>query len=122
LRGRPRRTTYLYDEDTGRITGAVEAPEWTEQDRAALLGLQQYELTLCPGCGNPKQTAWHADAKPMWEHEGFVCTPCTLRDGKERVYSFVYLDDDPGAPVKPEDLPELQLGVNTIEPTPGGGQ
>jgi hypothetical protein len=115
--------TYLYEDpdDATKVTGTVESPEWTEEDRAALLGLQAYEDTLCPGgCGQPRQIAWHADAQALCDVNQYVCTACTARDGHQRVYTQPYFADEPGAPVKLADLSPLRLGVNTIEPSEGG--
>lgn len=106
----------------------MESPEWTLEDRAALLGLQEYEATLCPGCGQPKQTAWHSDMTGWWKTRQFVCLPCTAQaglgpDGKpvERVFTQHYPDPKAGDLSDPTNLSELQLGVNTIPPSEGGG-
>lgn len=99
----------------------MEAPEWTEEDRAALLGLQRYEETLCPGCGHPKQVAWHSNMTGWWKSDLFVCLACTASagstpDGKpnERIYGRTYPDP---AVTDIDDLPPLQLGQNTVPPT-----
>lgn len=102
------------------MTGTVESPEWLDEDRWALLGLQRYEATLCPGCGEPKQIAWHKDAQQLVDTHEFVCSSCTAKDGQQRVFSMAYFADEPDAPVKLADLSALELGVNTIEPTREG--
>lgn len=103
----------------------MESPEWTDEDRAALLGLQEYESTLCPGCGNPKQHAWHTDMTGWWKSRRFVCLPCTENagegpDGKPVERVFIQSFPDPAAGDL-SDLSELQLGVNTVTPSEGGG-
>lgn len=98
----------------------METPEWTDEDRAALLGLQMYETTLCPGCGHPKQSAWHSDMAGWWESEQFVCLACTAASGEtdgkpnERIYTHTFVDPKAGDLA---DLPPLQIGVNTVAPT-----
>lgn len=118
LRGRMRTVTYLYDDPDhpDRPTGHVSAPEWTEVDRALLLGLGKYEDTLCPGgCGQPRELAWHDwMAGEEFEATKWVCHACTARTGHEVVFSTV-------APVmSPERMamrPPFVLGETTTEPT-----
>ena len=72
LRGRMRQQTLLYDDPQhpDRPTGSVWSPEWTEDDRALLLGLAAHEETLCPGgCGQPKDLAWHDHMDGEYEVE-----------------------------------------------------
>lgn len=115
LRGRMRTVTYLYDDPDhpGRPTGHVAAPEWTDADRALLLGLAQYEATLCE-CGQPRELAWHEWMDGEYEAEKWVCHACTARSGHQVVFSTV------GHEVKPERLamfPPFELGVTTTPPT-----
>lgn len=118
LRGRRPRTTYLY-EDTDhpdRITGALGEPWFTLDDRALLLGLEAYEATLCPGCGQPKELAWHAAVQASWESEDAVCHACTTRAGGSQVaYSRLTTS------VTDEDLatlPPFVWGQTTTTPDP----
>lgn len=122
LRGRIRTTTYLYDdpEKPHRRTGSVTTAEWTEEDRAALLGLEMYEGTLCPGgCGQPRETAWHADAEGEYEAHRFVCHACTARNGRQAV--FTALVAAPTADRVAKFVP-FDLVNTTTEPTPEGAE
>lgn len=126
MRGRRRTTTWLYDDPQhpDRVTGTVEAPEWTEGDRAALLGLQAYESTLCPGCLLPKQVAWHSDMDGWFEAESAVCLACTAKTGtgdaaQEQVYHLVHHTQ---SDLEVAALSPLELGVNTKRPEGGGRQ
>ena len=85
LRGRLRTTIYRYDdpEHPDRVTSTVESPAWTDDDRALLLALADYEATLCPGCGEPKQHAWHSDLDGWYEPEQLVCHACTAQQGQQ---------------------------------------
>jgi len=120
LRGRIRTTTYLYDdpENPERRTGSVTTAEWTEDDRAALLGLEMYEATLCPGCGEPRETAWHADAEGEYEAHPFVCHACTAKQSREAVY--VALTAAPPAE-KVAKFKPFDLLTTTTDPTPHEG-
>lgn len=91
-----------------------------------LLALQMYEGTLCPGgCGQPMQVAWHQEMGELFEGEAYVCAACTAAaraekpDAPERVFSQA--TPDPDRPGSLSDLPPLKFGVNTIEPSKGGG-
>lgn len=122
LRGRIQTTTYLYEdtEHPDRPTGAVRSPAWTEDDRSLLLGLAEYELTLCPGgCGQPRTTAWHADAEGHYEGHTFVCHACTAKAGKQVVFSVLSLA--PPADVVTKFMP-FDLLKTTTEPTPEGAE
>lgn len=115
LRGRCRTQTYLYDDPDhpDRPSGVVESPAYTDDDRSLLLALQAYEESLCSGCGQPKQQAWHSELDGWYEAVDFVCHGCTaLHDGKQQIKHTVRLLDG--------DLPVLapvQPGVNTTPPT-----
>lgn len=111
------RTTYLYDdpEHPERITGTVDNPEWTEEDRALLLALVAYEATLCPGCGQPQHLAWHAHTQEEWDAGALVCHACTAKNGGEEVtYHFPTLFL---APERVAKLPPFEIGKTTTEPT-----
>lgn len=61
---------------------SYEHSPWTDEDRALMLALDLYRSTLCPGCDQPKETAWHPDQDGWWEADPaatFVCHPCTVR-------------------------------------------
>lgn len=77
LRGRHTRTTYVYD-DQGRIAATYTRSPWTTEDRLLLLAYASFKQTLCPGCGQPKKTAWHPDNEGFFEVvEEIVCHACT---------------------------------------------
>lgn len=120
LRGRVRRVTLLYEDldHPDRVTCEIHDPDWSEDDRALLLGLQAYEDTLCPGCGQPKHLAWHDMLADDWMGSGVVCHACTaMEGGTEKPYFFVDLNPDLPQTYLASVTP-LELGVNTTEPTP----
>lgn len=121
LRGRIRTTTYLYDDpaDPGRRTGSVTTAEWTEEDRAALLGLEMYEGTLCPGCGQPQETCWHADAEGEYEAIKFRCHSCEAKQGRQVVYTALTVV--PSAEKVAKFMP-FDLATTTTEPAPEGAE
>lgn len=117
LRGRMRTVTYLYDDPDhpDRPTGHVEAPAWTEADRALLLGLEQHEQTLCPGgCGQPRELAWHEWMDGEYEATKWVCHACTARSGQQVVFSTV---DHAVRPERIAMFEPFELGVTTTPPT-----
>lgn len=121
LRGRIRATTYLYDDPANpeRRTGSVTTAEWTEEDRAALLGLEMYEATLCPGCQEPREVAWHADAEGEYDSRPFVCHGCTAKQGRQAV--FTVLTAAPSAEKVAAFVP-FDLINTTTDPTPEGAE
>lgn len=107
--------TYLYDDPDhpDRITGHLESPDWTDDDRALLLALTQYEASLCPGCGHPVDTAWHSHADGWWEAEKFICYACTAADDGDDKASYTI--SALTAPAD-RDWPVFELGVTTESP------
>lgn len=118
LRGRSIRTTYLYDDpaEPGRCTASVSTPAWTESDRAALLGLEMYESSLCTGCGEPKALAWHSHAEGEYEAEGLVCHGCTARN-ENRQQVLHRITARPTA-AKTAKYPPFDINETTTEPDP----
>lgn len=56
----------------------MESAEWGPEDRALMLAYKAYQDELCPGCGQPKATAWHPDNQGWWDADHEVtCHPCT---------------------------------------------
>jgi hypothetical protein len=85
-------TTYEYD-DQGRVARAYTASAWTEEDRALMLAREQYRAGLCPGCGQPKDTAWHPDNEGWFEvTASFECHACTAlrREGDASAEPVVF--------------------------------
>lgn len=114
-----RQVTYLYDDPAhpDRPSGHIEAREWTEDDRALLLALAEYESTLCTGCGQPKHLAWHADMEGWFEAHSWVCHACTAQQGHEVSYSVPLVDKDLSAE-KRNAMPEFDLMTTVTGPTP----
>lgn len=121
LRGRILTTTYLYEDEAhpARPTRSLVSPAWTEDDRSLLLGLELYESTLCPGCGERRETAWHADAEGEYEGHRFVCHACTAKGRGEQAV-FTVLSRRPTPEVVAKFVP-FDLLNTTTEPTPGEG-
>lgn len=117
-------TVYHYDDEEHpeRVTSSVLVSPWTPEDNALLMGLSQYEETLCPGCKVPKHLAWHSELEG-WFDDGVavVCHSCTARQpepegGKPRK-PVVYR----GAPQLDgafdiTTLPPFRLGETTTSP------
>lgn len=102
LRGRVISTTYEYD-DNGRLIRSYASPAWTSDDRDVLLALEEHESSLCPGCGHPKDWAWHPGlASEGWfeEHE-FTCQACAVMHGAERAVYKTTTDTYPADRARP---------------------
>lgn len=114
LRGRLVVTTYLFDDPDhpDRVTGTVQSPAWTEDDRALMLALERYEASLC-ACGEPRDHAWHRELEGWYEPEKFVCHACSARRGEQVVYTIA-VDEYPYD--KKPALPEFVLGETTSPP------
>lgn len=77
FRGRPTITTYEYDQ-TGQVVRTVTRSAWTDEDRALMLARAQVKRSLCPGCGHPREKAWHPDNDGWFEVEKTItCHACT---------------------------------------------
>jgi hypothetical protein len=91
----------------------VTSPDWLPEDRGALLGLAAHEKSLCPGCGEPKELAWHDDLEDEWDDPiKIVCHSCTSRDGHQAVFAIPRLWE--GAPL--DDLRPFDLETTTTTP------
>jgi hypothetical protein len=116
-------TTYVYDDcdpsspparppgTPARVVSAIQSPAYTPQDLALLLGLQQHEGSLCHGCKQPREVAWHAEMDGWYEPESFVCHACTARnpDGQKAIYTLSVNTRNPSK----GPLPEFVLGKTT---------
>lgn len=60
FRGRPSVEWRDYD-DAGRVVKTVTRSPWTPEDRALMIARQIHHRSLCPGCGMPKDKAWHPE-------------------------------------------------------------
>lgn len=111
-----RLTTWLYDDPDhpDRVTGTIESPAWTDEDRALLLGLQLYEGSLCQ-CGEPRSLAWHSELEGWYETDRFVCHACTARNGGEQVV-YVTVRNTYPFEKKKGPLPVFKLGETTSTP------
>lgn len=59
-----------------------------------MLALRVHRSTLCPGCGNPKATAWHVDNDGHWEAKAeYTCQPCTVRAPEGHPVTFTVVVD-----------------------------
>jgi hypothetical protein len=69
---------YEYD-DQGRVARTVARSSWTDEDRALMLAYAEYKASLCPGCGHPKETAWHPLVDSYEVTASYTCCACTAR-------------------------------------------
>lgn len=103
-----------------RLARTFTASAWTPEDRALMLAWRRYTATLCSGCGEPKDRAWHPDMDGWYEAEHvFTCWSCTARraldtpDGQrvEPVTYPVFVDtrDHKARPLPPFDLDDPSL-------------
>lgn len=106
-------TTYEYD-DQGRVTRAYTASAWTEEDRALMLARDHYRRSLCPGCGQPKDTAWHPDNEGWFEvTQTFECHACTAmaREGNPDAPPAVFLAVSDTRDYEKSPLPPMPTGA-----------
>jgi hypothetical protein len=79
--GRPLATVTDHTYEDGRLvrSTAVQEAAWTVADRALAEALDLYEAGLCPGCGQPKDRAWHPDQLGWMEvRDNLVCEGCRV--------------------------------------------
>ena len=112
-------TTYVYDDPDhpDRVTGAISAPAFTEEDRALVLALRAYEASLCPGCGEPKHEAWHSEMDGFYEGETYVCHACTALRGSDTPVPGGALVKN-ARPASKGPMPPFVLGYTTTEYEP----
>lgn len=79
MRGRAQveETTHTYDA-SGRLctSRTIREPAWLETDRALAVGLELAERSLCPGCRQPRDRAWHIDQGGWYDVEVVECAGC----------------------------------------------
>lgn len=94
------------------MTGAIQSPPFTDEDRALLNGLGYYESGICR-CGISREVAWHSEMDGFFDVDGYVCHACTARSGGEEkvIYSVVRDTRDPAK----GPLPPFVLGVTTSD-------
>lgn len=88
---------------------------WSSEDRALILAWRSYKATLCSGCGQPKERAWHPDNDGWFEVEdGPVCHACTAMKAHHH--------PDPTKPVEPAAFPYVvdtrDYAANPLPPWP----
>jgi hypothetical protein len=61
-------------------------PEWLPEDTEAALEWQDYQDTLCSGCGFPIAECFHPDMEEAYTAAGLTCHACSTREraAKER--------------------------------------
>lgn len=99
------------------MTGAVESPLWTDDDRALMVALDIFEESLCRGCGQPIAKAWHAEYDGWFEAEKVVCHACTAQRGEEIFHSLLSLSPKL-TPEREATFPPFAFGKTTIGPSP----
>lgn len=94
----------------------MQSPAYTEDDRALLLALADYEASLCPGCGEPKHEAWHSELDGFYEGDRLVCHACTARRDDDKQVVYVAIRSTYPVDRLPQLTP-LEIGVNTTPPS-----
>lgn len=79
------------------------------------MGYEAYQARLCPGCGFPKEQAWHSEWDGFYEATKVVCHACSaaLPEGDQTTYVVTVDTRDPDAPAPPP----FEIGVTTTTPT-----
>lgn len=85
--------TYYTRDEQGQVTHArtVQEPAWLESDRWLALALDVYEQSLCPGCQQRRDRAWHPDMEGWYEPRTRQCHACSARDGQD--VNFAQIED-----------------------------
>lgn len=60
-------------------------PEWLPEDIEAALEWQDYQSSLCSGCGNPKAECFDPKNEDDYEAEPLRCHACATRDRKAKL-------------------------------------
>jgi hypothetical protein len=105
-------TTYEYDAE-GRVARAYTGSPWTDEDRALMLARDAYRATLCPGCGHPKDTAWHPDNEGWFEVTSTIeCHACTAlrREGNAEAEPALFLAVTDTRDYEKSPLPPMPVG------------
>jgi hypothetical protein len=79
-----------------------------------MLAFQMYKSTLCPGCGQPKDTAWHPDNEGWFEvTQSFECHPCTAlrRESDSSAEPVLYLAVTDTRDYEKSPLPPMPVGA-----------
>lgn len=109
---RLREATFVYDDD-GRVEKTIESPDFITEDHALLLGLEQYEKSLCR-CNVPREIAWHSEMDGWFEVEEIKCFACTAIQGGEKPVVYSYAVDTYHDGTRPP-LPPFVLGLTTTD-------
>jgi len=116
---RMREQDLVYDdpEHPDRVTRVINSPDYVDADFALLAGLDVFEKSLCPGCGWPREIAWHEDMAGWFEGLEVVCHACTAmqpvdeKTGIKRPYLHRLAFDNRLA--GDDRLPPFVLGLTT---------
>lgn len=122
LWGRVTRVRFVYDDaHPERPSESLQASEWTDVDVALLQGLEDYEATLCGGCGFPRALAWHSHTDEEWDPGEFVCHACSAKQGHEVVYASprLTLSREKLAELPPFVFPDMTTAPSRRTPTGG---
>lgn len=88
-----------------------------------MLGLQLYEATLCPGCGEPRHLAWHQESEGEYEGNHFICHACTAQSGpgdqrREVHYARLSYEKDPDRIARMSDFTMKTVTAASGKPPP----
>lgn len=115
---RLRETTYRYDDprDSSRVTGTIESPAYSEEDRALVMALRAYEARPKCKCGEPIEVAWHSEMDGFYEAQRWVCHACTaLNNGTPTPGGMRLVNTRPASK---GPMPPFELGKTTTEYEP----
>lgn len=110
-------TSYTYDDD-GQLarTKTIRQPQWMTEDRILALALDTYERSLCSGCGQPRDRAWHPDMDGWYEAEEVICNGCGAIERKAREASAGEGNSTPGRKYYAVDVRPADQPLHPVDP------
>lgn len=70
-----------------RMTPRPGEPAWTEEDIEYALGYQEYQRSLCPGCGQPRSESHDRANDGGYEVDVSTCHACAAMASSARARS-----------------------------------
>lgn len=60
---------------------------WSEEDQDAALEWQEYQDSLCPGCGHPRHETFGPENRDKFDAEAHQCHACEVKQRKQRIWT-----------------------------------
>ena len=88
-----------------------------------MIAWRQYQAGLCPGCGQPKELAWHPENEGWYDAAGIVCHACTAKEQAQnpkadptRYHALLYTRGPSSRPLAQPYLAAIQEALEDAIP------